>query len=86
MGFPVYRSVFCNICEDKSEHINHLIICNSGKQNPIFKTIKDRRAHRACSVDPQFVQLNGKDTQRPKNVLQNFFKKIDIEKMTGSLP
>ena len=46
------------------------------QQNPIFKTIKDRRAHRACSVEPRFVQPNGKDTQRPnldkKCVAENF--------------
>ena len=67
MRFPVYRHVPC-----KFVTYNHLIICKYGKQN----TINDGRAHRACSVEPWFVQPNEKDAQRPnldkKCVAQNF--------------
>ena len=42
MGFPVYRSVFCKICEDEPnlDIYNHLIIWKYDKRNPIFNTIK----------------------------------------------
>ena len=43
-------------------------------KKPISNTIKDGRAHRACSVKSQFVQPNEKDTQR-----QNLDKKCAAE-------
>ena len=62
---------------------NHLIICKYGKQDPIFNTIKDGKAHRACSVESRFVKPNEKDTQRP-NVWENISKKLHVEVMTCS--
>ena len=65
---------------------NHLIISKYGKQNPIFKTIKDGRAHKACLVEPWFVQPDEKDTQRTyldKECVAEISKKLDVERITG---
>ena len=53
---------------------------------PLFSTIKDGRAHRACSVEPRFVQPNKKDTQRAnldKKCFAEICKKLDVERMTS---
>ena len=71
MRFPVYRLVFCKICDWTHNHLRKY-----GKQNLIFNTIKEWRALRACSGEPRFVQPKEKNKQRPnlskKCVAENF--------------
>ena len=66
-------------CFEKCVRINewtHNHLRKYGKQNTIFNTIKEWRAHRACLVEPRFIQPKEKNTQRPnlnkKCVAENF--------------
>ena len=45
MGFVVYRHVFC-----KFVTYSHLVICQYGKQNPIFNTIKELGQTPVCTT------------------------------------